>query len=798
VVRLVACAAAAAVGLAAGVLGGTRAYADATRKPTAAELSAASAIGVAQRWERLPAGQVFPAAIKYSTELLTTEKATRLGIATAHGCAAALDSTGQSLAQRYGCAGGLRASYADQLRGVIYTVGVLAFPTEAKASTFYDKLPVENYPATGLHALALPGTPAALFTDRARQAATSQLAGPYVVLAVAGYADGRPASTANERRDSDFDPAGALAKAVADPLGKPRPARCGTTEWACLEEASAPPTPTSIGQIRPAEMFTLDQIGVSDAWRVSRGKGVTVGVLDTGADTGAPDLAGVVRTGPDYTLGADPPGFQPPHLHGTYISSLIAGHGSGPGRSEGIIGVAPSAKVLSVRVILDDNEPGMAAYDDKQKFAHAIGNGIKYAVSHGVNVINMSLGSEQPTAFLRSAVAYAINHGVVVIASAGNNGTSTGFAPYIYPASFTGVIGVAAVNDGAVRASFSEQNAGVVLSAPGVGVWGAGPGGEYLDADGTSPAAALVSGIAALIKSRYPNLSPALVEQALVTTTTHRPHGGYNIKTGFGEADAPAALAAAGRLAAGKPSGGVAPAVHFASAPGPIQVVHRDAAGIAGYSAVGGAGLLVFAVALALLVVAARRKPAAVVPGAMIPDPATWTPESWTFQNWAPPQPGHAQPDPAQPPPQWAPPAQWAPPPAQPPQQWAPPAQPQDRWTHPAPPPQPPQAWSTQQRPWTPQPPQPQVPESTQPQPWSPEQPWQSPEQQWAPEQSWAPPASVPQPPPLPQRPSVSQRPPISQSPASQSLAPQPSEYDQAANWTDPDMPEQPGKRESP
>ncbi len=433
-----------------------------------------------------------------------------------------------------------------------------------------------SYPATGLRALAIPGTAAALFDDAARQASAAQLAGPYVVLAVAGYADGRPANAADERRDSVFDPASQLVSAVAAPLARPVTVRCGTTEWACGESGETgdgiqgipdiPAPPPNLAQIRPDELKALDQIQAPTAWQSTRGTGVTVAVLDTGVDATAPDLAGSVRAGPDYTAGADPPGFQPPHEHGTYIASLIAGHGSGPGDALGVIGVAPRARILSVRVILDDGEPGTAAYDEDPRYANAIGQGIYYAVGHGAAVINMSLGSQQPTAYLRAAVAYAITKDVVVVASAGNDGTSAGFAPYVYPASFTGVIAVAAVTGSGARASFSEQNAAVVLSAPGVGVIGAGPGGEYFDAEGTSPAAALVSGVAALIKSRYPRLSPALVEQALIISAARRPAGGYSTATGFGEVDAAGALAAAARLAAARPAPGLVPAARFAVA----------------------------------------------------------------------------------------------------------------------------------------------------------------------------------------------------------------------------------------
>jgi type VII secretion-associated serine protease mycosin len=495
---------------------------------------------------------------------------------------------------------GLRADYTDQLLGSVYTLGILAFPDAAKASAFYSGLPFNPYPATGLRALAVPGTPAALFGDAARQASAVQLAGPYVVLAVAGYSDGRPASAADERRQSVFDPVSRLVNAVAAPLTRRVTVRCGTAEWAC-GAGEAPVPPPALAQIRPDELKVLSQIQVPGAWRITRGGGVTVAVLDTGVDVSAPDLSGSVRTGPDYTTGADPPRYHPPLVHGTYIASLIAGHGSGPGDGLGVIGVAPRATILSVRVILDNGEPGTAAYNRDPKYDDAIGEGIYYAVSHGARVINMSLGSQQPTAYMRAAVAYALARGVVIVASAGNDGTDSGFAPYVYPAAFTGVIAVAAVTTAGRRASFSEQNAAVILSAPGVNVLGAGPGGEYLDAEGTSPAAALVSGVAALIRSRYPELSPALVEQALITAAARRPHGGYSTGTGFGEVDAMTALAAAARLATARPAPGLAPAARFpAPDPAPIQVVHRDAASIEGCTAAAGAGTLCCLTALGL------------------------------------------------------------------------------------------------------------------------------------------------------------------------------------------------------
>jgi subtilisin family serine protease len=260
-------------------------------------------------------------------------------------------------------------------------------------------------------------------------------------------------------------------------------------------------------------------------------------------------------------------------------------------------------------VILDDQEPGLNIYNENTKYADAIPDGIRYAVSHGAQVINMSLGSTTPTRATRLAIGYAITHNVVVVASAGNEGSAgSGFTPYSYPASFTGVISVAAVGATGRRASFSDRNASVVISAPGVNIVGAGPGGEYLIASGTSPAAAFVSGVAALIRSKYPQLAPALVTQALVSSARHRPAGGYNPGIGFGEVDAVAALSAAGRLAAQRPAAGLSASAQFGPGPpGPIQVVHRSHRKILALGVLAGVAALGFLLALALLVAQVLR-----------------------------------------------------------------------------------------------------------------------------------------------------------------------------------------------
>jgi hypothetical protein len=229
VILILAAAACLAVSVATGIL----ARADITRKPTAAQRAAAAATAVADRWRTMAAGQIFPATLSYSTALLTTETASRTGIAPGSRCASALAASVAQLAGRDRCQAGLRATYLDQLQGVLYTVGVLAFPSAHLASSFAAGLPASVSDLIALRPLALPGTGSALFSPDARQAGTVRQRGPYVVLTVAGYADGEPAGSGQQARPSDFAPAAQLASAILGPLTRPVSVSCQRPEWSC-------------------------------------------------------------------------------------------------------------------------------------------------------------------------------------------------------------------------------------------------------------------------------------------------------------------------------------------------------------------------------------------------------------------------------------------------------------------------------------------------------------------------------------------------------------------------------------
>ena len=330
-------------------------------------------------------------------------------------------------------------------------------------------------------------------------------------------------------------------------------ALCGTASLALVPGAVA-------DSIRGNQQWVLDMMGVSAAWPQTEGAGVTVAVIDSGVNPDVSDLTGSVSAGPDFSGVGTRPSDPNWGMHGTWMASLIAGHGHDGGAS-GVIGVAPQARILSIRVIPDRTDPHYSAYTREQEatIQRSLADGIDYAVRHGAKVISMSIGYSAASATVKAALLNANARGVVVIASAGNSGGPSdagagGMAPDSFPAEYPGVISVAAVSSSGAVAGFSSDNLSVQLAAPGVRVPAQGRDGQYWLVSGTSPACALVAGAAALIKSRYPGLAPDLVVSALITTSSDRPAKGYDNQEGFGIVDAAAALARAGQLAGHRPA----------------------------------------------------------------------------------------------------------------------------------------------------------------------------------------------------------------------------------------------------
>jgi subtilisin family serine protease len=328
----------------------------------------------------------------------------------------------------------------------------------------------------------------------------------------------------------------------------------------CLGVAAAP---AFADTVRNQEWW-LTSLHVTKAWLSSRGAGVTVAVLNTGVDANQPDLVGSVTTGRDYTGSGRVAGGPFWGIQGTAVASLIAGHGHGPHHADGIIGVAPMAKILSVRVTLDNKDPLLANPTVVAALPRAIARGISYAVRHGAQVIDLPLDPAAQAGGTttggspaeRTAVEAALRKGVVLVAPSGDNGaaaatgtgTGTGTDTINYPAAYPGVISVGAFGQGFVKAPFTNHQSYATLTAAGNGVMAANGPTAYAKVNSTGAASAVVAGIAALIRSQFPTLTPAQVEQALTSGTVFHPQGGQKDGSGIGTADADAALLAAAKI----------------------------------------------------------------------------------------------------------------------------------------------------------------------------------------------------------------------------------------------------------
>ncbi|MFI1095857.1 type VII secretion-associated serine protease mycosin [Streptomyces sp. NPDC020917] len=362
----------------------------------------------------------------------------------------------------------------------------------------------------------------------------------------------------------------------------------------------APPALAGADAVRNAD-WALQALHAQQAWKTSEGAGVTVAVLDTGVDATHPDLTGQVLTGKDEIGFGAQRGDGAWARHGTGMAAIIAGHGHGYGHDSGVMGIAPRARILPVRVILEDKDPQRAKARSSR--GDALPDGIRWAADHGADVINLSLGDDSataaPVAAEDDAIRYALSKGVVVVASAGNGGEEADRSSY--PAAYPGVIAVAAVDRNGVHAPFSTSRWYDSVSAPGVDVVIADPNRSYYTGWGTSAASAYVSGAVALIRSAYPKLSPAQIKQLLQSTTRHQPKGGRSDDLGTGMIDPAAALAAARKL---KPQPAVPVPVAYGQryfAPGPTAAAKpADRAQVLGDGVATG-----FAVAGAALVAAA-------------------------------------------------------------------------------------------------------------------------------------------------------------------------------------------------
>jgi Subtilase family len=393
---------------------------------------------------------------------------------------------------------------------------------------------------------------------------------------------------------------------------------------------AATPGPVAGSSIRGQEWW-LTGLNVTQAWRTSEGAGIIVAVLGTGVDPHQPDLSGDVITGPDYSGSGRAPGGLYWGIEGTAVAGVIAGHGYHGNWGQGIVGIAPEAQILSIRVTLEFNDPLVSDQAISQRLPDAVADGIVYAVDHGARVIDLPLdpgtlgltSSGDPAAAggstaERAAVAYALRKNVVLVAPAGDDGQGSQLVNY--PAAYPGVISVGAIGRGGQLAAFSSRRSDALLTAPGVSLVTAAPGG-YGQISSTSAASGIVAGVAALILSGFPHLTVAQVNRALIESTvttadgTSLPPlpGRSPAGAGYGTVDAVRAIEMAALInsfqQASRPA---APRPRPVTAVRPATASSRpaSASGLAGSvlrGAVAAVGALIVLVMVALIVARSRR-----------------------------------------------------------------------------------------------------------------------------------------------------------------------------------------------
>lgn len=253
------------------------------------------------------------------------------------------------------------------------------------------------------------------------------------------------------------------------------------------------------------------------------GKGIRVGILDTGIDYNHEDLKGNYKGGYNFVDNNNDPMDR--NGHGTHVAGTIAAEDN----DVGVIGVAPQAHLYSVKVL---------SYDSTGTASDII-SGLEWSVDNRMQVINMSLGSDESSVSVQRAVDNTYNAGVLVVVAAGNSGNAAGIGNNVdYPAKYNSVVSVGATDINDNRASFSSTGPRLELSAPGVNILSTLNGGinKYGTLSGTSMSCPHVTGAAALIMSAEPGITNYQTRIRMQITAQNIPKGsnGFSSKDWYG------------------------------------------------------------------------------------------------------------------------------------------------------------------------------------------------------------------------------------------------------------------------
>jgi type VII secretion-associated serine protease mycosin len=271
-------------------------------------------------------------------------------------------------------------------------------------------------------------------------------------------------------------------------------------------------TPAHAETVRQ-QQWHLDAMKADEIWKVSKGEGVTVAVIDSGVDDSVADLRGQVLPGKDYSSRAGDENKDIDN-HGTSMAALIAATGA-RGATAGSYGLAPKAKILPIRVASNTER---LQGKSTATYAEGMATAIRFAADSDAKIINISAASPvTPHPVLADAVQYALSKNKLIFAGVGNSADEGNAVQY--PAGTPGVVGVGGLNRKAAWWSKSQTGPQVDLAAPAEDIVSACSGGTQLcEGDGTSNATALASASAALIWAKHPDWTNNQVLRVMINT----------------------------------------------------------------------------------------------------------------------------------------------------------------------------------------------------------------------------------------------------------------------------------------
>lgn len=246
--------------------------------------------------------------------------------------------------------------------------------------------------------------------------------------------------------------------------------------------------PQSVSQVLG---WHISAFNLSSLWQITQGEGVKIAIIDSGCDLTHPDLIENLVEGKNFVEDGMPP--EDSTEHGTHLAGIIAAKNN----DIGVVGVAPKAKIMPLKVL---NSYGVGTLQ-------AVEKAIYYAVDNGADLISMSLGARNPVDKILNAINYANSKSVVCFVAAGNAGSNK---QLLYPAAYTECISVGAVDENCIRADFSCTGPNLDFVAPGVRIYSTVPKSSYGFLSGTSMACPFALATAALVLSEKRKEDPTV------------------------------------------------------------------------------------------------------------------------------------------------------------------------------------------------------------------------------------------------------------------------------------------------